>query len=53
MITGILLLYIGLKNGYPALYLIGCWAVILIRALKIFADFCRGVYDAWRENGES
>lgn len=53
MIVGILLLYIGLKNGYPTLYIVACWVVILIRALKILTDFCKGVYDAGRDDGKS
>lgn len=46
MIVGILLLYIGLKNGYPTIYLIGCWATIILGAVN-------GIYEVGKRNGKS
>lgn len=34
MITGILLLYIGFKLQLPTLYFIGCWTVIIGKAIN-------------------
>ena len=49
MIVGILLLYIGLKNGYPTLYLVGCWATIIFGAIQGI----NGIYEAGKKNGKS
>ena len=49
MIVGILLLYIGLKNGYPTLYLVGCWVAIILGALQGLVE----LYEAGKRNGKS
>ena len=52
MIAGLLLLYIGMKFGFPLLYFVGVWFVIGINFLKHFSNFMKGVYDAGREDGK-
>lgn len=52
MIAGILLLYIGIRFHFSAVYFIGCWWVIAFNLLKHFGNFMKGVYDAGRESKE-
>ena len=51
MIIGILLLYIGLKMGFPFLYLAGCWAVILFGLVRDLVFVINGAYKAGK-NGK-
>lgn len=53
MVTGILLLYIGLRFEFPTLYLVGCWAIIIVKAVYAAWNFCKGIYQAGRDNGKS
>ena len=52
MISGILLLYIGMRFGFPFLYFVGCWVLIGLNFIKVFKDFIKGVYEAGQENGK-
>lgn len=51
--TGILLLYIGHKLGFPTLYMVGCWVLIVWSAWKLLLGFFKTVYEAGKEDGKS
>jgi hypothetical protein len=46
VITGFLLMYIGYRFTFPALYFVGCWMLIIIRAF----DFTIKVYQKGKES---
>ena len=50
MIIGILLLYIGLKMGFPFLYLAGCWVVILFGMVRDLVLVINGAYKAGKKD---
>ena len=45
MIAGMLLLYIGMKFGFPFMYYVGCWILIGFNLIRYLTAFINGVKD--------
>lgn len=45
MIEGLLLLYIGIRFKFPMLYILGCWLLVIVKALAAFSAFMSGFND--------